>query len=172
VSATDDRLTGPLRNIARHADPLAPYRCLYRAKVLAQSADGLRVDVQPEDSGDLLPLMSNIPLRHGLPGVTVTIVPGAYLLIGWENGRPNRPFAALWANPSSAGAGDARGDSGTGGGLVLDMVINPLFLRLCGGTLDLLPGVQGVLTGESVDPFTGLPHWMLGNASLRVLAKK
>jgi len=36
----------------------------------------------------------------------------------------------------------------------------------------VLPGAQGVLTGESIDPFTGKPHSVLGNASLTVAAKK
>jgi hypothetical protein len=119
-------MKGPLQGIARRADPLALYSRLYRARVLAQSGDLMKVDVEPEDR--LLPLMSNIPLRHGIPGITVSISPGAYVMIGWENGRPDLPFAANWANPSSAGQGNARADSGKGGGgvqavaLVADLV--------------------------------------------------
>jgi hypothetical protein len=167
-----DRLTGPLRAIARRADPLAPYRAMYRAKVVAQSGDHLRVDVIPEDTGGLLPPMSQIPLRHGIPGITVQVGGGAYVLVGWENGRPNRPFAGLWANPSGTGESDARGDSGAGGGAVVGVVLNGLFIRLGGKELELLPAVHGVLTGQDVDPFTGMQHWMLGNGSTKVMAKK
>lgn len=116
-----DRFKGPLQGIARRADPLALYSRLYRARVLAQSENRLKVDVEPEDP--LLPLMSNIPLRHGVPGLTVGVAAGAYVMIGWENGRPDLPFAFNWANPSEAGAGDARGDSGKGGGAVFDLAI-------------------------------------------------
>jgi hypothetical protein len=40
------------------------------------------------------------------------------------------------------------------------------------GAADLDPVRDGVVTGQAVDPFTGMPHWMLGNASTVVRAKK
>lgn len=44
-------------------------------------------------------------------------------------------------------------------------------IQLGDGTSSL-PGPNGVLNGESIDPFTGKPHFSLGNASLTVGAKK
>jgi hypothetical protein len=163
-----DRLTGPLRAIARRADPRAPYLALYRAKLVAQSADLGRVDVVPEDDDGLLPPMSNIPLRHGLPGASVQLTPGASLLVGWENGKPNRPFAALWAGPRIKGERD--GNIGEGGGQVQSIILNALLIAF--GGANLVPVVNGVLTGESIDPYTGMQHWMLGNGSQTVLAVK
>lgn len=34
------------------------------------------------------------------------------------------------------------------------------------------PGAQGALNGEAIDPFTGKPHSLLGNASLTVAVRK
>jgi hypothetical protein len=126
-SGMGDRFKGPLLGLTK-SDPLGRYSRMYRARVLAQSDNRLKVDVEPEDT--LLPLMSNIPLRHGVPGLTVGVAAGAYVMIGWENGRPDLPFAFNWANPSEAGAGDARGDSGKGGGSVLDLAIVAGLLEL------------------------------------------
>lgn len=41
-----------------------------------------------------------------------------------------------------------------------------------GGDTDSNPGINGVLNGEAIDPMTGKTHFMLGNASLTVGAKK
>ena len=166
-----DRLKGPIQALARRSDPLALYARLYRARVLAQSGDLLRVDVSPEDP--LLPPMSNIPLRHGIPGLTVSMAPGAILMVGWENSRPDLPFAALWANPTTSKAANAKGTSGSAGsGAVLSVSIGALIVELgTDGATPLLP-LDGVLTGRAIDPFTGLPHFALGNASTHVMAKK
>jgi hypothetical protein len=109
----NDRLKGPLAALARRADPLVLYRSLYRSRLVRQSSDLLRVDVATDDP--LLPEMSNIPLHHGLPGLALAVSPGAYLLVGWANGRPDVPFAALWSNPNQTGAANARGTGGGGG---------------------------------------------------------
>ncbi len=112
-----DRFKGALTALARRADPLTLYRAMYRARLVNQSADLLRLDVAPDDP--LLPLMSNVPLRHGIPGLTVSVAPGAYVLVGWDNGKPDAPFAALWANPNQTGQGNARGTGTGGSGAVL-----------------------------------------------------
>lgn len=164
-----DRLKGPLRSIARRADPLALYRCMYSAVLKAQSANLLKVDVQPDDP--LLPPMSNIPLRHGIPGLTVRLAAGAGLLVGWDNGNPTAPFAALWSNPSTTNAADAGGTMGKGGA-VLEVNLSAVTVRLGGdATAPLLP-IDGVVTGQGNDAYTSLPYWMLGNASTAVFAKK
>lgn len=165
-----DRLKGPLRGFARAADPLARYRCMYPAKLRSQSADKLRVDVEPDDKA--LPSMSNIPLRHGIPGLTVSVAPGAYLLVGWGGGSPTDPFAALWSNPSTAEAPNAAGVNG-GIGTVLGVWLGGQLVYLgTDGVTKLIPVIDGVMTGQSIDILTGLPQFAVGNGSLHVMAKK
>jgi hypothetical protein len=76
-------------------DPMGLYASMYRAKVVAQSDDADTVDVRPDDP--LLPDMAKIPLRHGFPGLRVHVANGSYLLVGWDNGRPDKAYASLWA---------------------------------------------------------------------------
>lgn len=76
-------------------DPTAAYRTLYRGKVVAQNGDSDQVDVRPDDPD--LPDMAQLPLRHGIPGARVSVELGSYLVVGWDNGSPDKPFAALWS---------------------------------------------------------------------------
>jgi hypothetical protein len=85
---------------AANVDPMIRYRAIYRARVLGQSGDLQAVSVRPYDSS--LPPMTDIPLRHGVPGITVQVLPGCTVQIGWDDGRPDRPFAALWSADASA----------------------------------------------------------------------
>jgi len=82
------------------ADPMLRYGCIYRAKVTGQSSDLQRVSVRPFDES--LPSMADIPLRHGVPGIKVQVAPGCTVQIGWDDRRPDRPFAALWSAEASA----------------------------------------------------------------------
>ncbi len=70
------------------------YFTLYDAKIVAQSADGTTVDIQPGDPR--LPGMSKVPLRPGVPGVTVQVAPGGFIRLGWDRGNPSMPYCALW----------------------------------------------------------------------------
>jgi hypothetical protein len=79
-------------------DPMIRYRCLYRCKVVGQSGD--TVDVRPYDSA--LPDMARIPLRHGVPGLKIQVTPGCSVQVGFDDGRPDRPFAALWSTDATA----------------------------------------------------------------------
>ena len=79
-------------------DPMIRYRCLYRCKVVGQS--GGTVDVRPYDPA--LPDMARIPLRHGVPGLQVEVSAGCSVQVGFDDGRPDRPFAALWDTDASA----------------------------------------------------------------------
>lgn len=85
-------LKNPFAQLVKSAVPRLDWFALYRGKVLGQS--GNTVDVQPDDAR--LPAMSKVPLRHGLPGVSVSVQPGTSILVGWENGDPSRPYACLW----------------------------------------------------------------------------
>jgi hypothetical protein len=149
-----DRMKSAWVALARGAHHAIDYQTFYRAQVLRQHGNGNRLDLKPTDPR--LPQMSNIPLKVGVPGLEVTITPGHFVLVAWENGRPDQPYATLW-------------DPGELGTTPIKLTLNAATVELGGAVA--LP-VQGVLTGEATDPFTGLPHWMLGNASLRVGAKK
>jgi hypothetical protein len=163
-----DRVKASFVALARGAHPTIDYLTLYRGRVLKQHDNLARVDVQPEDRR--LPPMANIPLRTGVPGVDVRLrlqdeagqSNGAapLVLVGWENGRPDRPYAALWA----------AGVPGVARSQIAALIIRGVKVEL--GDADLAPIQDGVVTGQGKDPYTGLPYWMLGNSSAVVGAKK
>ena len=93
-----DRAAGAWIDLQNLQDPMGPYARMYRAKVVAQSDDAETVDVRPDDP--TLPDMANIPLRHGVPGARVSVAMGSYVLVGWDDGRPDHPFAGLWTRDS------------------------------------------------------------------------
>ena len=63
---------------------------LYRATVIACSADGSTYDVQPEDAR--IPAAKQVPVRVGIPGAVAVIQPSAVVLLGWEKGDPSKPY--------------------------------------------------------------------------------
>lgn len=99
MATETDRLKGAFRALARGAFPEALYSRVWRAKMVRQKS-ALRVDVEPYDLR--LPPMANIPLKVGAPGVEVKIPPGHDVAVGWEDGRPDRPYATQWT-PGLAG---------------------------------------------------------------------
>lgn len=89
-----DRLKASLRAViealvGRRLDYLA----LYEATVLSQNGDD-SLSVRADDAriGDL----PRVPLRVGVPGITVVTAPGARVLIGFEGGDPRAPYASFW----------------------------------------------------------------------------
>lgn len=146
------RVAETIQAIARSGDPRREYRAWYRATVKTQSADLKTVDVDLDD--DRLPAMSKIPIKHGLPGAKVAVAPKSTVMVGFENGDPAMPFAAVW----------------DGGTVTLQLTLEATKIEL--GRAGLIPGVDGVVTGQAIDTLTGLPQWMLGNASPFVLARK
>lgn len=148
-----DRLKAAMTSVARGAQPTIDYLPFYRGKLVKQHANLRRVDVVPTDPR--LPAMSNIPLRTGVAGAEQILTPGDDVLVGWENGWPDQPFA------ESAPAAP-------GGKVPVRTTLHATKIELGENTL----ATEGVLNGLAVDPFTGLQHWQLGNASTRVGAKK
>ncbi len=89
-----DSITTSLRRIVeafvgRRLDHLA----LYPAVVVQQRSDGT-LDLSPEDPR--VPSCQGVPIRLGIPGVTVTVPSGGRVLLGYANGDPSRPYASLW----------------------------------------------------------------------------
>ena len=87
-----DRLKTPLQSFVRSVMSRVDYYAMYRAQVVVQK--GNTVDVIPDDTR--LPPMSGIPLRHGLPGVSLTVQPGTWVMVSWSGGDPQKPYAQLW----------------------------------------------------------------------------
>jgi hypothetical protein len=70
------------------------YHALYPCRVISQNAD-LTLELKP-DVDKFGPGLSRVPLRLGLPGVSVKVKAQARVLLGFEGGDPQRPVATLW----------------------------------------------------------------------------
>lgn len=68
---------------------------LYSATVQHQHDDDT-LDLMPDDSRVRGTGLQRVSIRHGLPGVRVRVAQGAIVRLGYENGDPRRPYAALW----------------------------------------------------------------------------
>jgi len=72
---------------------------LYHAQFVATvqgQGDDYTLELLPDDERVRGTGLSNVPIRHGLPGVTVRVKTGARVLLGFEAGDPSKPFASLW----------------------------------------------------------------------------
>jgi hypothetical protein len=87
-----ERGKGALLALARAAFPTIRYQRLYRAKVVKQNGQKVDVDCDDPDIGSLV----DVPIRHGLPGIEVTIAPQAWVRLGFDDGDPQKPFVGLW----------------------------------------------------------------------------
>jgi hypothetical protein len=76
------------------------YSRLYPAKVIRQSGDGT-LEVLPDSPAIRGNGLTGIPIRHGIPGVRVTVPPGGKVLLFFEAGDPKLPGAMLWPDNSS-----------------------------------------------------------------------
>ena len=92
-----DRLKAALAAFVRSVTSRLDYLALYPCKVLSQNGDGT-LELQPEDSR--LPGLSKVPIRIGVPGVDVKVEGGAKVLLGFAEGDPRVPFAALFDKDS------------------------------------------------------------------------
>jgi hypothetical protein len=144
---TGGRLRGPLLRLIQAVSADQKYFALYRCRVVQQSADLKRVDVVPDDP--TVPPLAGIPLRFGVPFVTVTLnlSQPQYVLLGFMGGNPSLPYIAEWEGGEPIGV-----------------------LRLGGATLDAL--LDGLVHGRGIDPFTNTSYAALGNASAHILGAK
>ncbi len=96
-SGEGDRLTRAVGAVVRHLTAHLDYFALYPAKLVSQNEDGT-LELKPDDSR--LPGVSKVPIRYGIPGVTVKVASGARVLLGFEGGDPQQPVATLWEKGS------------------------------------------------------------------------
>lgn len=75
------------------------YHGLYRATVVRCHADEQTLELKPDDPR--LPPLTDVPMRHGLPGCKVDVPKGAPVLVGFEGGDPSAPYAGLWSAGSA-----------------------------------------------------------------------
>lgn len=76
------------------------YSRMYPAKVLKQAGDG-SLEVLPDAQKLRGNGLTRVPIRHGIPGVHVTVPPGGKVLLFFESGDPKLPAVALWPDGSS-----------------------------------------------------------------------
>ena len=88
-------LRGQLEKLIRWVTRDTIYLGMYTCEVVSQSSDG-SLDLLPDDDRLRAEGLQAVPIRHGLPGVTVVVPAGERVLLGFDNGDPNRPYAALW----------------------------------------------------------------------------
>jgi hypothetical protein len=153
-----DRIKGAFAALFRASVPRLDYFGRYRAKVVADSANGL-LDVLPDD--DRIPSMGGVPLRMGGPGMSVIVKAGAYVNVGWNGGDPASPFCEAWDSGDDsaiqivikASQGIFLGDGPAPNGALVHLI-------------------DGVLTGRTIEPILGVPYASLGGSSAFVAAKK
>lgn len=100
--------TGKLRGIAhaitdqakRANEAQLNYSQWYPARVVAQDKDGT-VQVYADDARIRGNGITHVPLRHGIPGLVVKVVPNQRVILFFEDGDPKKPAAALWPDGSS-----------------------------------------------------------------------
>lgn len=156
MAFTPDRLKAAFFALFRASVPRLDRYTTYRAKVISQSSDRTTLDVLPDDPK--VPGHSKVPLLHGWPGATVVVPPGSYVMLGFSGADPSAPWCALWPGDAAA--------------IQLVLTAGTMFL---GGKPapdgDLIPVLDGVVTGRGIDAFTGVPFSALGSASAHVMAK-
>lgn len=72
------------------------YYAQYESKVQSQSSDFLKVDIQPIKPG--LPGISSVPLRIGVGGITVELVPNALVMLAFDGADPSKPYVSSFRN--------------------------------------------------------------------------
>jgi hypothetical protein len=88
-----DRLKDSLAAVVDAMAKPIDYLALYPAKVVADNGDNT-LELVPDDAR--LPAPSRVPMRLGLPGVTIKVATGSRVLLGFEGGSPSHPVALLW----------------------------------------------------------------------------
>lgn len=97
-----DRLKQAFDAGVEAALPGVNFQALYTCTVVAQNSDGT-LELMPKSGSLPANGYKHIPIRYGVPGVKITVQAGAQVLLGWENGDPSVPYAALWV---TGAAGD------------------------------------------------------------------
>lgn len=93
VGVTDRLKRGLLAIVESMIRKRVDYLAMYPGKLVRQNANGT-VDVVCEDAR--IGSLAAVPIRIGVPGVTVVVKTPSRVLITFENGNPQAPIACLW----------------------------------------------------------------------------
>jgi hypothetical protein len=91
-----DRLKGAFAALVQVLTARFDYGALYAATVKSQQADGTLGLVFDDPRW---PPADGIPVRAGLPGVTLKVSAGARCLVGFENQDASKPRVMQWESP-------------------------------------------------------------------------
>ncbi len=159
----DDRLHDVLRKlVGAFAQRGLDYRAIYAATVGEQSGELVGIDPDDELVGHGLGGLTEVPLKHGLPGFTCSVPAGTRVGLGFHGGDPSKPYAAGWEDGDvdevvfDGGSQEvARNNDPTISGYLLwDASISTLYWAP-----ELVPGlgVPGVYTAIAPVPSPGNP---------------
>ena len=84
-----------IRGIVRGLVPETDYLALYPSTVIVQDSDGT-LQIKPDSSK--IPPLAGVRIRSFAPQVAVELEQGARVLLGFEGGDPDKPYAALWGS--------------------------------------------------------------------------
>ena len=97
-----DRLRAGLEAIVEaRLRPRIDYLALYPSTVVSQNGAWL-LELLPDNPRVRGEGCTGIRLRNGLPGFSCRVEKGSRVVLGFEDGDPSKPFAALW-EPSDGG---------------------------------------------------------------------
>lgn len=139
------------------------YYALYMFQVVSQSLDLSTVDINPVGARnkELLGGLQRVPLRF-MAGISPQLAPGATVLLGWDGGNPEGPYAlapAIGDSLLGVTIGDAAGDSiAIANGMVTIKAAGVQVLQASATALALgLVGALPVLVQGTTDAIFGAP---------------
>ena len=95
MSDGSDALARFIRWVMRDTTYLGTYPCTVMGQV------GETAEVVPDsDKIKGLAGLSAVKIRHGIPGCSFMVAPGAKVLLAFDNGDPKKPYVALWEGAS------------------------------------------------------------------------
>ncbi len=74
---------------------------MYRARVASQNADGT-LQLVPDDEEMKGRGLDKVPIRNGLPGFVVKVLPGARVMFGFNGANPDDPYVAHFDEDGSS----------------------------------------------------------------------
>lgn len=149
-----DRLKGALQGLIGAAIAPHDFYAEYACTVISQRGDNT-LDLQADDTR--IGSLQGIAIRYGIPGVEVTVAQGARVHVGWENGDPARPYAAIWEPGSLNGITIT---AATAVSIVCDDV------TICDG------GAAAIARVGDIVQFTGVPPGLPGYGVITTGQKK
>lgn len=133
TSSSGDRMRDPFVNMVGNALPDLDYLGSYRCKVTAQS--GTHCDLLADDPR--LPALGfkGVLLLVGMPGVSVTFAPGAFVRLWFDGGNPGAPRCSLWEGGETVSAWSfGSAPDGVATKADLTAIIAALQAAVCGGS--------------------------------------